>query len=198
MVVKEAVFIGSFGDVEQLPKTHLPEIAFVGRANVGKSSLINKLLGTGKLARTSSKPGKTRNLNFFRVNGACHFVDLPGYGYSRVSKSEQARWKRLIENYLLNRPTLRLLVVLIDARHGALDNDRRLLEWVEENKLPHVVALTKSDKLSRNRLAAAVKPRAGAGGGPAGPVHCSASTGLGLQDLWRAVDSALAGRNERK
>jgi GTP-binding protein len=191
MVVKEAVFVGSFGVLSQLPGADLPEFAFVGRSNVGKSSLINKLLGTRRLAQTSSKPGKTRTINFFRVNNGCYFVDLPGYGFSRASKREQQRWRSLIEGYLINRATLRLLIMLIDARHGALANDRRMFSWLTGHQLPFAVVLTKADKLGSNRLAAESRAIADPTHELYGAILCSAAKGFGLKEIWKEIDKSL-------
>ena len=191
MRVKNAVYIGSYGALNQLPRPALPEIGFIGRSNVGKSSLINKLLGAGKLALTSSRPGKTRTINFFRVNDDCFFVDLPGYGFSRVPKREQDRWRGLIEGYLLGRESLRLLILLVDARHGALANDRRMIEWLVGNELPFRVVLTKADKIGRNRFAALRRELKAPGHELSGAVVCSAQSGEGMKEVWSAVDSAL-------
>jgi GTP-binding protein len=191
MNVRKAVFVGSFGDLSRLPAPGLPEIAFVGRANVGKSTLINRLLGVRNLALTSSKPGKTRTVNFFRVNDDCFFVDLPGYGFSRVSKREQDRWRDLIEGYLLGRHTLRLLVHLMDARHGPLANDEQLHRWVSAHRLPYLPVLTKTDKLSRSRLSAERRGAEGGDGALRGVMFSSAVTGAGLKEIWKAIENRV-------
>lgn len=196
MIVKETEFVGSFGALSQLPHGDLPEIGFVGRSNVGKSSLINKLLGVRRLAMTSSRPGKTRTINFFRVNSVCHFVDLPGYGFSRVSKREQAGWRRLIEGYLLDRESLRLLILLIDARHGALANDRQMIGWLRSNALPHQIVLTKADKLGGNRLAAERRALADPAHELHGAILCSAQKGFGTREIWSAIDGSLEYRQQ--
>ena len=191
MRIRNAAYIGSYGVLSQLPRPTMPEIGFIGRSNVGKSSLINKLLGSGKLALTSSRPGKTRTINFFRVNDDCFFVDLPGYGFSRVPKREQLRWRGLIEGYLLGREGLRLLVLLVDARHGALANDRRMIEWLVGNGLPFRVVLTKADKVGRNRVAAMRRSLSAPGHELSGAVICSAHSGEGMKEVWSAIDGAL-------
>lgn len=192
MNINKAVFIGSFGEIDQLPGPELPEVGFAGRANVGKSSLINRLLGVRRLALTSSKPGKTRTINFYRVDDACLFVDLPGYGFSRVSKSEQARWRGLIEGYLRGRESLRMLIVLMDARHGALANDKQMLKWLAAESLPHMKVLTKADKLGRNRLAAQRRKLARSGHELSGAVLCSAVSGEGIKQIRSAIDKAIS------
>lgn len=191
MIVKKAVFFGSYGTLSQLPRPHLPEVAFAGRSNVGKSSLINKLLGSSKLAKTSSKPGKTRTLNFYRVNDVCYFVDLPGYGFSRVSKRERAHWRDVIESYLLDRETLRLLILIIDARHGLLANDEQMLTWLLANGLPHIGVLTKADKLGRSRLADERRKLESHGRIPEA-LFFSAVNGMGKKEIWRIIDSAIS------
>jgi len=158
---------------------------------VGKSSLINRLLGVKRLAMTSSRPGKTRTINFFRVNEECYFVDLPGYGFSRVPKREQARWQDLIEGYLLGRQCLRLLILLIDARHGALANDLQMIDWLKSHRLPHQVVLTKADKLGRNRLAAERRALSRDEHKLRGAILCSAEDGYGMKNVWSAIDAAL-------
>ncbi|MCI8601945.1 MAG: YihA family ribosome biogenesis GTP-binding protein [Oscillospiraceae bacterium] len=152
-------FLASYGTKKQIPASTLPEVAFAGRSNVGKSSLINKLLGRKALARVSSVPGKTVTVNFFNLDGCLHLVDLPGYGYAKVSKGEKARWAELIEGYLLDkRRRLALTVLLVDMRHplGQLDSD--MVNFLIEAELPFLIVLTKADKLKKSayeeRLAA--------------------------------------------
>jgi GTP-binding protein len=149
-------YLASFTTLKSLPSNGLPEIAFAGRSNVGKSSLINILLGRRRLAQTSSTPGKTRMLNFFSVNGAFYFVDLPGYGYAKVSKEMRKQWQTLVEPYLQNRESLRGVVQLMDLRHEPTRSDRELLEWLDFHDIPVLAVLTKADKLSRGRAHAAL------------------------------------------
>lgn len=185
-------FIGSFGTLAQLPPERLPEISFVGRSNVGKSSLINKLLGVRRLALTSSKPGKTRTINFFRVNEAIDFVDLPGYGFSKASKRERESWRKLIEGYLLGRGSLRLLVLLVDARHGPLANDRQMISWLSSHDIPFIMVLTKADKLNRNRQTLEKRKVADPEHELHGSVLCSAVTGTGIKTIWRCIEHAVS------
>ncbi|SDY32391.1 ribosome biogenesis GTP-binding protein YihA/YsxC [Tindallia californiensis] len=151
MIIKEASFIGSFVKPEQFPEDVVPEIALAGRSNVGKSSLINTLLGRKKLAKTSGTPGKTRTINFYRINQHFFLVDLPGYGYAKVSKKERHSWGKMIENYLAERENLREVVLLVDIRHDPSEDDRIMYEWIRNQGYGHLVVATKADKLSRSR-----------------------------------------------
>src|SRR4051794_22334812 len=144
-VVSEYVLSASTPD--QFPGEEYPEIAFLGRSNVGKSSLINALLGRKELAFTSSKPGCTQSINFYRVDGSCYFVDLPGYGYARVSKERTHEWKQLIESYLLERRALKLAVLVLDSRRGWMEKDLDLKRWLDAHGKPSLVVATKMDKL---------------------------------------------------
>lgn len=158
MKINTAEFIKSAPRLADAPDFRgLPEIAFVGRSNVGKSSLINSLLRRKGLAKTSNTPGKTRLINFYQI---CYsdrkkeiiFADLPGYGYAKVSKTEQAQWGKNLEEYLTQRPTLRFAVQLIDSRHGPQVSDMEMLAWLHLKKLPVILVLTKTDKISKNDL----------------------------------------------
>ena len=182
----------------QFPAPGAPEIAFLGRSNVGKSSLLNALVGRRGLARTSSTPGKTRLLHWFRVARSGRelwFVDLPGYGYAKVSRSEREQWKGWIEAYLSQRSTLRLAVLLQDLRREPGEDESLLLEWLAERGVPATVVLTKVDKLKPMRRAERVRQlrRAPAlAGVPVLPT--SAQTRDGLRELWEAIEAA-SGRN---
>lgn len=152
MKITSAEFIKSAFDRSHWTNDRLPEIAFLGRSNVGKSSLINSLLGRKGLARTSNTPGRTQSINFFLINGEFYFVDLPGYGYAKVSKTMRGDWGTMAEEYLSKRSQLALCIQLVDSRHPPTALDRQLQEWLVLNKKPHLVAATKSDKLSSNSL----------------------------------------------
>ncbi len=168
----------------QLPPPELPEIAFAGRSNVGKSSLINRLVRRTSLVKTSSRPGKTRSLNFFEVDSRCYLVDLPGYGFARVGRRERQGWQRLVENYLQRRETLRCVVVLIDIRHPLKTMDASLMDWLGHMQLPFLPIYTKADKLSRGRQnQQAVALDRSIGISAADRLIFSARTGQGCADL---------------
>lgn len=138
-------------DREHYPNDELPEIAFVGRSNVGKSSLINALLNRKNLARTSSKPGKTRTINFYLVNDKIRFVDLPGYGYAEVSFSERNKWADIINEYLIHRVNLRAIIMIVDIRHEPTDNDLMMYEFLNAYGYTNIVVATKADKISKGK-----------------------------------------------
>ena len=154
MVIKSAEFVISNSQVSKCPTTGLPEYAFIGRSNVGKSSLINMLTGKKGLAMTSQKPGKTQLINHFIINGAWYLVDLPGYGYARLSKDGRAKLKTMIEDYTLERKELICLFVLVDSRHEPQKIDLEFIQWLGEEGVPFALVFTKADKLSKGRLAA--------------------------------------------
>ncbi len=148
---KKGSFVKSVVSFKQKPDKKFPEIAFAGRSNVGKSSLLNALLGTKKLAKISSTPGKTRQINYFIINESFYFVDLPGYGYAKLAKSEKKKWQALVETYLLKSMELRLVVLLIDSRHDLMDSDQQMIDWLDLNEIPYIVVLTKADKLAKTK-----------------------------------------------
>lgn len=157
MVIKSAEFVISNSRVEKCPTTGLPEYAFIGRSNVGKSSLINMLTARKGLAMTSQKPGKTQLINHFIINDAWYLVDLPGYGYARLGKDSRDSLRRMIEDYVLERKELVLLFVLLDCRHEPQKIDLEFIQWLGEEGLPFALVFTKADKLSKGRLAANVE-----------------------------------------
>lgn len=157
MVIKSAEFVISNSRVEKCPTTGLPEYAFIGRSNVGKSSLINMLTARKGLAMTSQKPGKTQLINHFIINEAWYLVDLPGYGYARLGKDSRDSLRRMIEDYVLERKELVLLFVLLDCRHDPQKIDLEFIQWLGEEGVPFALVFTKADKLSKGRLAANVE-----------------------------------------
>jgi GTP-binding protein len=172
-------------------------VAFLGRSNVGKSSLLNRLANRRQLARTSTTPGKTRLVHWYRVertSGALCLVDLPGYGYAKIGQEERRRWKRLVEAYLEERESLRAAVLLQDLRRDVSEDETLLLAWLAERTVPCLVALTKSDKLGLGARAARARELAKQLGlAPARVVATSAQRGLGIAELWRAIGAELAG-----
>ena len=152
MKVKKAEFIKSSQKVEECPEPSLPEYAFIGRSNVGKSTLINMLTERKKLAKTSASPGKTRLINHFLINDQWHLVDLPGYGYAKVSKSERNKFQQFIYKYIKSRSTLACVFVLIDSRHDPQKNDLEFMEWLGKNEIPFAMVFTKVDKLSSSKV----------------------------------------------
>ncbi len=197
MKVTSAEFVKSAFEESQWPRTRQPEVAFLGRSNVGKSSLINSLLGVKGLARTSSTPGRTQALNFFLINRRFHFVDLPGYGYARVPREVREAWGALVTDYLANREALVLSIHIVDSRHEPTTLDLQLREWLLANGKPFLTVATKSDKLSQNEshknLARARKVLDAVGRGAGGElVAYSSTTGHGRERVWRAIAEALA------
>ena len=183
----DAEFVVSAARPDQFPAESLPEIAFLGRSNVGKSSLLNCLTGQKGLAFTSAKPGCTQLINFYRVDGQFHFVDLPGYGFARVPKKVAFQWKQLIEQYLLHRRSLELCFLILDTRRGWMDQDLELKKWLEFHNRRYLVIATKTDKLrsqkDRRRQVDAIR-----GQSPESePLPFSAVTCRGVREIWQAI-----------
>lgn len=189
-----AVFETSFGTAKQFIASDLPEIAFSGRSNVGKSSLLNKLLGRKSLARVSSMPGKTVTINFFKLK-ECRFVDLPGYGYAKVSYNEKLRWSELMETYFSSGRNIKLVVQLIDMRHAPTEQDIQMIEYMNDYSVPFVVALTKCDKLNKtermNQLESICSVLTKYGN--ISVVPFSATKGDGVEELRCLIENALKG-----
>ena len=185
-----ARYEASYGTIAQLPKPTTPEVSFVGRSNVGKSSLLNRLLGRKQLARVSSVPGKTANINFFDVDGV-KFVDLPGYGYAKVSHTEKQRWADLIGGYFEQERSFNLVISLVDIRHEAQKLDLQMVDFLAEAELPFVVALTKADKITRNKQnQAAAALRSSFGLAQEQIIVTSSETGLGIDELRCRIEDA--------
>ena len=187
---QSARFEASYGTVEVLPESTTPEVSVVGRSNVGKSSLLNKLFMRKSLVKVSATPGKTANINFFDVDGI-RFVDLPGYGFAKVSQAERRRWADLISGYFAQERSFNLVVALVDIRHEAQELDQQMIDFLREGEYPFVVALTKADKLGRSKQAqqrALLSRQLGVD--PERVLVTSAQTGQGIDDLRRAIAEA--------
>jgi len=195
MKVLRAERVASAARAADFPRPDLPEVAFLGRSNVGKSSLLNRLVKRKGLAQTSNTPGKTRLLHFYRVEGGADsllFVDLPGYGWARVSKAERRRWQALVETYLEDRPALRAAVLLQDVRRDPGEDEDLLIAWLAERGIPTLVAITKVDKLKPMRRAARVRLLVQHFPLPKDCVIATSSEkGLGLGELWAAIDACV-------
>jgi GTP-binding protein len=155
--ILSAELVASASQLSQFPQEIRPEVAFIGRSNVGKSSLINSLLSQRRLAYTSSTPGRTQQINFFLINQSFFFVDLPGYGYAKISKALRESWKKLIEGYLKGRKQLAITVLIVDSRIGPTQQDLQKLHWLQQNSLPFFIVSTKADKLSKVELQKSLK-----------------------------------------
>lgn len=181
-----AEFIIGAAKPELFPPETEPEVAFLGRSNVGKSSLLNKLVGAGPVAFTSATPGRTQSINFYKVDGGIRFVDLPGYGFAKVPREITNQWQWLIEQYLLGRGALRLSILLVDARRGWMDKDIELRKWLEHHGLPYLVVATKIDKL-KNQKQKQESRKLLTEGYSGELIECSAVTGRGVRELWQAI-----------
>ena len=186
-----AKFVTSAAKPTDFPPPRLPELAVVGRSNVGKSSLINALVDQDGLARTSRTPGRTRLLNWFEVDGRFHLVDLPGYGYAAVDRDMRAGWQPLIEEYLSKRDALAGVLLLIDVRRGPEAEELDFVPWLEGKKVPVVVALTKADKLPKNKRMLEIAKARKTLALKRDPIAVSAQTGDGIDTVWRALDKLV-------
>lgn len=193
MKIKSAELETVCGITSVLPENDLPEIAFAGKSNVGKSSLINKLLNRKSLARTSSQPGKTQTINFYNINKELYFVDLPGYGYAKVSKEIKEKWGKMIERYLNTSKQLKEVFLLVDIRHEASANDKMMYDWVLAQGYSPTIILTKADKLKRSQLekhkkmiSSGLKLRPGTK-----VIVFSTQSGMGLEELWTYIGEKI-------
>ena len=191
MKVTQATFVISAAHPEQFPQDGRPEVAFVGRSNVGKSSLLNALLQRKRMAKTSGTPGKTQTINFFDVNGTIYFTDLPGYGYAKVPKKVKEHWGRVMTAYLATREALRLVVHLVDARHPPTEKDLDMLALLDRAEVPTLIAATKIDKLKRSQRAQNLRTirKTLDLDEDALIVPFSAVTGEGVRPIWQVIDA---------
>ena len=192
MKINSAEFMIGAAAPGQFPPPLLPEVAFVGKSNVGKSSLINTLLNRKQLVKTSSTPGKTRQINFFLINNQFRFVDLPGYGFTRAGKSRTVGWEALIETYLSARPCLKGLVMILDVRHAPTKLDVAMMDWLEHAGLRFVLVANKADKLSKSQLSRQLAALRQNLAGPAAPLAFSAKSRVGKDELWHQLGDWLA------
>ena len=197
MVIKQAELDIVCGVTSKLPDPGMPEVAFAGKSNVGKSSLINGLMNRKSLARTSGQPGKTQTINFYKVNGEMYLVDLPGYGYAKASQAEKEKWGKMIEKYLHTSKNLKAVFLLIDIRHEPSANDRQMYDWILHNGYEPIIIATKLDKLKRSQVQKHLKMvREGlqVKKGTA-VIAYSAETKQGREEIWELIDS-LTGKED--
>ena len=199
MKITTAEFVKSAVWPNQYPPATMPEIAFVGRSNVGKSSLINALVGRKSLAKTSNTPGRTQLINFFTVNSSLFFVDLPGYGFAKVPRSVRKDWGDMIETYLRERRNLALVVFILDVRRDPSAEDLSLRDWLDHYRIPYAAILTKSDKLSNQQALGRKKliEKAMGKGASGNTILFSAKTRKGAEELWQFIERHLSGLENR-
>ncbi|MFZ5631862.1 MAG: ribosome biogenesis GTP-binding protein YihA/YsxC [Bacillota bacterium] len=197
MKIVTAEFVKSAISLKDCPAGKFPEIALAGRSNVGKSSLLNKMVNRKGLARTSNTPGRTRLINFFMINNAFYLVDLPGYGYARAPAKMKMEWGVLIQDYLENRKNLAAVVLILDIRHRPTEMDIQMYQWLQNAKRPAVLVATKADKLSKNQANNRIREIRKALGLPAqrALITFSAKTGQGREELWDLMEAILNGQN---
>ena len=200
MNVTKAELIITAGKKSQFPETNMPEVAFAGKSNVGKSSLLNCLVNRKALARTSSQPGKTQTINFYGVQDQIRFVDLPGYGYAKVSKTEREKWGKLIEDYLCNRENLKEVILLVDIRHEVGNNDKMMYDWVAHYYDRVNIIATKADKLNRSQVQKHVAMiKKGLGLRPTDRIMpFSSVTKQGKEEIWNMLDDVIKAYNQEK
>lgn len=202
MVIKSVELETVCGITSKLPDTDKPEVAFAGKSNVGKSSLINGLMNRKSLARTSAQPGKTQTINYYNINNAMYLVDLPGYGYAKVSQKEKEKWGQMIENYLHTSKQLKAVFLLIDIRHEPSANDKQMYDWIVYQGYDPIIIATKLDKINRSQIQKHIKMlKTGLNVKPGTPVMpYSALTKQGREEIWEFMDSLLGleENNERK
>ena len=193
MVIKKVNLDIVIGVTSAIPDTEFPEVAFAGKSNVGKSSLINALMNRKSYARTSSQPGKTQTINFYNINDAMYLVDLPGYGYANASPAVKAKWGKMIEKYLRQSATLKQVFLLVDIRHDPSENDKMMYNWIVDNGFRPVIIATKLDKLKRSQIAKHVKAvRAGLGLKEDDIlIPFSSQTKQGLDELWNTIEGYI-------
>lgn len=198
MVIRNVSLETVCGVTSRLPDNNRPEAAFAGKSNVGKSSLINALMNRKALARTSAQPGKTQTINYYNVNDAVYFVDLPGYGYARANEEVKAQWGKMIERYLHKSRQLKLVFLLIDIRHAPSENDRIMYEWICENGYRPVIIATKADKINRSQLPGQLKliRTVLAVGGDTVVIPFSAVTKQGREEIYEILDGILEVEHE--
>ena len=193
MVIKKVNLDIVIGVTSAIPDTEFPEVAFAGKSNVGKSSLINALMNRKSYARTSSQPGKTQTINFYNINDAMYLVDLPGYGYANASPAGKAKWGKMIEKYLRQSANLKQVFLLVDIRHDPSENDKMMYNWIVDNGFRPVIIATKLDKLKRSQIAKHVKAvRAGLGLKEDDIlIPFSSQTKQGLDELWNTIEGYI-------
>ncbi len=197
MIIKNASLDTVCGVTSKLPKNTMPEIAFAGKSNVGKSSLINSLMNRKSLARTSAQPGKTQTINYYNVNSQIYLVDLPGYGYTKIAKEVKDKWGKLVERYLYSSEALQVVFLLVDIRHAPSENDKMMYRWIVSNGYDPVVIATKLDKLKRSQIQKHVKQ------GREGLmlpketrlIPFSATTKQGREEIWEIMEAVIAGED---
>lgn len=196
MVIKQAELDIVCGITSKLPDTGMPEVAFAGKSNVGKSSLINGLMNRKSLARTSGQPGKTQTINFYKINGERYLVDLPGYGYARVSQAEKEKWGKMIEKYLHTSKNLKAVFLLIDIRHEPSANDCQMCEWILHNGYEPIIIATKLDKLKRSQIQKHLKMIKEGLQLKKGStvIPFSAETKQGRDEIWEVIESLTDGK----